>query len=100
MQSSSSQGDPGGGDGLATAAHTRWQRLGATHAGVACVHARSVFMSLFVFPLWANKTRQLAGLFLSTAPIDGIADDRRVKISKVAQGQQGVLPLILITKNN
>ena len=26
-------------------------------------------MSLFVFPRWANKTRQLAGLFLSTAPI-------------------------------
>ena len=38
-------------------------------AGVVCVHARSVFMSLFVFPRWANKTRQLAGLFLSTAPL-------------------------------
>ena len=38
-------------------------------AGVVRVLARSVFMSLFVFPRWANKTRQLAGLFLSTAPI-------------------------------
>ena len=26
-------------------------------------------MSLFVFPRWANKTRQLAGLLLSTAPL-------------------------------